>query len=58
MGYVTEAMTFGSDVRVSSAEVKTYLDNVLADESKQDASVNENGFIFKHGGKKLHLTTF
>lgn len=56
--YITEAMTNGSDVTISYPTVKTYLDDFLNDESLQDAKVSENGFIFKHDGKKLHLTKF
>lgn len=56
--YIAEAMTSGSDVTISTAEVHSYMDDFLMDESKQEEQVGKNGFIFKHAGKKLHLTKF
>ena len=56
--YISEAMTNGSDVTISSAQVHNYMDDFLTDESKQDEQVSKNGFIFRHAGKKLHLTKF
>lgn len=56
--YITEAMSFGSNVTITSSAVNIYLNDFLADETKQEEVVNEKGFIFKHDGKKLHLTKF
>jgi len=56
--YVTEAMTNGSDVTISHDKVRAYLDEFLGDESIQDETLNHSGFIFRHDGRKLHLTKF
>jgi hypothetical protein len=56
--YITEAMSFGAQVTITYPAVKTYLDDFLADETRQEAVLGTSGFIFKHDGKKLHLTKF
>lgn len=56
--YITEAITEGGEITVKDNEVKEYLADFLTDETSQDAVIDEKGVQFKHGNKKLHITTY
>lgn len=56
--YVTEALTDGSQVTISGADVQKYLDQFLANEADQEKNLDGKGAIFKYKGKKLHLSKF
>jgi len=56
--YITEAITNGKEVAMNHNNVQKYLDDFLADESKQDEALEGKGMIYKHGKSKLHLSKF
>lgn len=56
--YVNYAITNGAEITVGNSAVKTYLDNILKDEEKQEKKVEENGTMYKWKNKKLHITTY
>lgn len=56
--YSGEAISHGAAPKVSFATVQGYMNQILADESKQDAVVEQNGTILKSKGRKLHIAKF
>lgn len=56
--YSTEAITNGSKPVVTYPEVKTYIDNILSDESKQEKMIEKNGIQLKDKNSKLHITVY
>ncbi|MFI5218284.1 MAG: ARPP-1 family domain-containing protein [Bacteroidia bacterium] len=56
--YSTEAITNGSKPVVAYSKVKSYLDNILADESKQERLIEHNGTQLKNNDSKLHITVY
>lgn len=56
--YITDAMTNGKAVTITSEEVQKYLDRFLADEAEQEKALKGNGSMFKHKKRKLHMAAF
>jgi hypothetical protein len=56
--YATEAIGRGEAVSISDETVSAYLSKLIADEAAQDETIGENGQLFRHAGKKLHITTY
>lgn len=56
--YATEAMTNGSKVTISNNKVQKYVNNLLADEIKQEKLIKENGTQLKDKNKKLHIAFY
>ena len=56
--YTTEAVTNGAAATADFKKVQGYLDNILADESKQEAELKKNGTFLKYKGRKLHCASF
>jgi hypothetical protein len=56
--YATEAMTNGSKVVISNNKVQTYVNKLLADETKQEKLIKENGTQLKDKNKKLHIAFY
>ncbi|MBN4061952.1 MAG: hypothetical protein COA57_12340 [Flavobacteriales bacterium] len=56
--YLTDAITNGKEVSISSRQVQAYIDEFLADETKQEEVLEKKGKLFKVNGMKLHLTSF
>jgi len=56
--YATEAILNGKPVDVKPATVKTYFDNLLSDETKQEATLKEKGKSFSDKGKKLRVSSY
>lgn len=56
--YATEAITTGKKSSVSYSQVKGYLDNLLADETKQDKYIEQNGTQLKSKSSRLHIAVY
>lgn len=56
--YATEAITSGGRVTVGYEKVKEYLDDIIEDESRQDAEIEKKGTQLKEKGRKIHISTF
>ncbi len=56
--YVTEAITDGDKVTITPTKVQKYLDQFLANEADQEKKLEGKGAVFKHKGKKLHVSKF
>lgn len=56
--YATEVITTGKPVTVPFAKVKSYMDNILADETKQEQVIKKNGTMLKEKDSKLHIAVY
>lgn len=56
--YATEAIVSGKPVTVSQATVDKYINDLLADEKKQEETLKEKGSKFESKGKKIRISSF
>lgn len=56
--FAAEAITSGRPGEVSYGKVNEYLQNIIADEKKQDEEVQKKGTVLKDGNRKIHISTF
>lgn len=56
--YAIEAMTDGKPVTIPFAKVKAYMDNILADETKQEQHIKKNGTVLQEKESKLHISVY
>lgn len=56
--YSTEAITNGSKPSAGYAQVKKYLDDLLADESQQEKKIEKKGNYLKVKDSKLHIAVY
>ncbi len=56
--YATEVMTSGAKVTITNAKVQSYINNLLADEKKQEKLIKDNGTMLKENNNKLHIAIY
>ncbi|HEY0653785.1 MAG TPA: DUF6569 family protein [Chryseosolibacter sp.] len=56
--YSTEAITSGKPASISYEKVEEYLNDIIADEARQEEVVEKKGVMLKQGTKKIHISTF
>lgn len=56
--YIGYAITNGSEIKITNAEVYAYLDQILRSEEGQKEAVEENGTYYEYKKKKLHMTKY
>ena len=56
--YITEAISQGGEISIQQADVAAYLAEFLTKEDQQGLSFGSKGDIFRHKGKKLHISTY
>jgi hypothetical protein len=56
--FVNEAIHDGSPVTISNHDVTTYLNRLLQNEITQQEYLKQNGTLYKHDDKILHLTSY
>ena len=57
-GYIEESIVFGRPPVIPDKKVKEYLDNILSDETSQEAWLKKNGKMFKYRDKVIHITGY
>lgn len=57
-GYIEEAITFGNTPVIKDEKVKEYLNNILTDETSQEAWLKKNGKLYKYRDKVVHITGY
>jgi hypothetical protein len=57
-GYISEALMHGSEPMLSKEEIKSYMDQVLTNETLQDVFCKKNGKIFRAANKVIHVTSY
>lgn len=58
MGYIEEAIRFGSTPAVDKVTVQKYMDQFMVDEKTQEEYMKKNGKLYKYKGKVIHLTAY
>lgn len=56
--YAYEAITDGQEVNIQPDAVETYVQNLLADEAKQEKFLKDKGNVFKDGNRKLRISSY
>ncbi|HAI75319.1 MAG TPA: hypothetical protein DCM08_03655 [Microscillaceae bacterium] len=56
--YAYEAITDGQEVNIQPDAVETYVQNLLADEAKQEKFLQNKGNVFKDGNRKLRISSY
>jgi ARG/rhodanese/phosphatase superfamily protein len=56
--YATEVITSGKKITVPFVKVKSYMDTILSDETKQEQLIKQNGTMLKEKNSKLHITVY
>ncbi|MEO8583908.1 MAG: DUF6569 family protein [Flavitalea sp.] len=57
-GYINEAVMNGGPPMLEKDEIKTYMDQVLTNETLQDEYCRRNGKIFRVNNKVIHVTSY
>lgn len=57
-GYITEAISNGSEVKLTAREAQEFLERLLADEEGLDERVKGRGSLFKDKGRTLRVSYF
>jgi hypothetical protein len=56
--YATDAIMHGSEVKVTSSAVRTYMDKLLSNETEQAKTIKEKGNVFVKDGVKLRVSSY
>ena len=57
-GYCDEAVLSGSPVNLPVDKIRSYMDQLLMDESQQEAFLKSNGKAFRQNGSVIHINSF
>ena len=57
-GYIEEAISYGKSVTITNEKVKSYLDQILTDETSQKEYLKKNGKIYRYKEKVIHITGY
>jgi len=56
--FINEAIYDGSVVSISDDEITKYLDQLLSNENTQKKYLEQNGKIYKHDDKVMHMSSY
>ncbi|MBK8144994.1 MAG: hypothetical protein IPK62_08350 [Bacteroidetes bacterium] len=56
--YINEAVNDGASVRISTTEVKRYVNQLLENEASQAKYLKKNGKLFRYNNRVMHLVAY
>ena len=56
--YIADALNNGAVVTMTDKELKSYFETLFAEEDQLEKKTNDNGYLYKEGGKTYRISTF